>query len=354
MPAPLSREFLAALNAWCVWLGKNKGRGDATISKYRRYLERLAAWCSDPPDDAKRRPSASDPLQLTRGDVETFAGLHAHAEGLSPRARRPLVSALRNFYAWAAEYGVVVHNVAALLPSPQAGRRLPKAATLQHVEKLLMAPNIDTLDGLRDAAIIATLAGLGPRVSGLVALNEGDLLWNVEEGKEVLYITLREKGEHERHIPAPSEVAMLLRAYMGHAELQAIDRTTPQGDRVLFVSLRARSIPPHEYHGERRRLSRRAVHDLLQRHAARAGVPAEYAHPHALRHLFGAEFAEDDTAILTHQVLMGHADPKSTALYAHLARRKLRTAMDKSSPVRKIRAPILDSLRALADRAAKR
>lgn len=349
MPASPARDFSAALDAWCVWLGKSRGRADSTVAKYRAYLERLAAWCAAPPDDPKRRPSCAYPLALTPADVETFAGLHAHAEGLSPRARRPLVSALRNFYAWAAGQGLG-NNPAASLPSPKAGRALPKAATLHHAERLLMAPDVDTLAGLRDAAIIAALAGIGARVSGLCALNESDLLWTHEDQRETLYVTLREKGDNVRHLPVPSECAMLLRAYIAHPELQAIDRTTPTGERVLFVSLRAPSIPPHEYHGERRRLHRRAVHAMLQRHAKRAGVPIEYAHPHALRHLFGAELAEDDAPLLVAQSLLGHVDPKSTEIYAHLARRKLRQVMDKSSPLRKMRAPLLDTLRTLADR----
>jgi integrase/recombinase XerD len=354
MPASPPRAFVDALDAWTVWLSANRGRGAATVSKYRRYLERLARWCIEPHEDPKRRASTPDPLALTAADLETFAGLHAHAEGLSPRARRPLVSALRGFYTWAASTGRTPGNPSVLLPSPKVGRNLPRAATLHHAEKLLMAPNVDTLPGLRDASIIACLAGLGPRVSGLVSLNEGDLLWSVESGRDVLYITLREKGGNVRQMPAPAEVAMLLRAYIAHPDLQEIDRTTSTGDRVLFVSLRARSIPPHDYHGERRRLSRRAVHDMLQRYAARVGVPPEYAHPHALRHLFGAELAEDDTVAVTHQVLMGHSDANSSAIYAHLAQRKLRAAVEKSSPLRKMRAPLLETLRTLADRAARR
>lgn len=94
-------------------------------------------------------------------------------------------------------------------------------------------------------------------------------------------------------------------------------------------------------------MTRRAVLAIVKRHAIAAGIDARYAHPHALRHLYGAEFAEDDAPLLQHQVLMGQTDAKSTAIYAHIAQRKLRTLVDKSNPLAKMRAPLLDSLRTI-------
>lgn len=347
MPASPALAFGELVQAWAVWLERNAGRSSATVAKYRQYLDRLAAWCTLPPEEPKHRASTSDPLQLSAADLETFAGAHAHAVGLTPRARRPLVSALRGFYAWAKERGHVAGNPAETLPSPKVGRSLPLAASLSHVERLLMAPNVGTASGLRDAAMIATLAGCAPRVSGLVGLNESDLLWIPDGPRESLYLRLREKGDNVREVPAPHEVAILLRAYLAHPEVQAIDRTTEAGERVLFVSFRSRRVPAHEYHGERRRMTQRGVRRMLERHADRVGVPKKYAHPHALRHLYGAELAEDDADVLLRQALLGHADPKSAAIYSHLARRKLRQVVERSNPLRKMRAPLLDTLRAI-------
>lgn len=351
MPVPPRPEFSSAVESWLSWLTRNRGRAQATAEKYRGYLLRLVAWVDLPPDDERRRPSTADPWELTPADLERFAGLHAHAEGLTPRARRPLVAALRGFYGWAARADLLPDDRAAKLPTPKVGRSLPRAATLSQVERLLMAPDVGTMMGLRDAAIIATLAGCAPRVSGLCGLNVSDLLWSTEDGREVLYLRLSEKGGHVREVPAPSEVAMLLQGYLAHPDRQALASCSllPSGDQPIFVSTSNRRVPPHEYYGEARRLTPRGVRRMLKLHARRVGVPIEYAHPHALRHLYGAELAEDDGDLLLRQALLGHVDAKSTAIYSHLARRKLRRLADRSNPLAKMRAPLLDTVRALSD-----
>jgi site-specific recombinase XerD len=195
--------------------------------------------------------------------------------------------------------------------------------------------------------MLSMLIGCGLRVSGLVGLNDSTLLWYQDAGRERLVVKVTEKGKKERLIPVPGEAAMLLRAYLGHEELQAIPRTLPSGDAVLFVTVNNRTIPACDYYGEARRMTRAAVLAMVKRHGERAQVSASILHPHALRHLYGAELTEDDTPVLTQQALMGHADPKSTAVYAGLAHRKLRATVDKSNPLAKMRAPLLDTLRSL-------
>ena len=217
-----------------------------------------------------------------------------------------------------------------------------------------MANDLETLAGLRDAAMFALLLGAGLRVSGLCALNESDLIWHQDEaGADRLTVRTVEKGGRERFVPVATEAAMLLRAYLGHAELADIGRLLPDGDAVVFVTLCNQTIPACDYHGAARRMSRRAVYAAMRRAAARAGIDERYAHPHALRHRWGAELAEDDAPILQHQALMGHADAKATAIYAHIAQRKLRQLVDKSNPLGKMRAPLLDSLRTIAKATAR-
>lgn len=347
MPPPLNPHFVTLVDAWCAWLEHNRGRRPGTVQKYAGHVLKLGTWCAEPPDDQKQAPSTRDPMRLTRADLDRFAGLWAHAQGLSPRARRPLVSAVRGFYAWCESNGHLAKSPAADLAQPKAGLRLPRAIDLRHAERLLMAPGIDSLTGYRDTAILAMFAGVGCRLSGLVGMNESALLWTSDDNGPHLTVRLCEKGKKERLVPAPLELAMLLRAYIDHPDLQGIDRTLPDGDRVLFPSLKAPAIPAHEYHGERRRLSCRGVARRIELYAKRVDVPKEMAHPHALRHLYGTELAEDDVDLLQRQALLGHVDPATTGIYTALAQRKLRETVSKANPVAKMRGPLLDTLRSL-------
>lgn len=316
------------IEAFGDYLLHNRGRASITVQKYCGYLLRL-----------QKNLDKKSILQSTRAEIEYFAGLQSHKDGLSPRSRRQLVAAMRGFFFWAARSGLRPDNPADDLPYPRAGQKLPTALSLRYAERILMAPDLDTFIGVRDAAILALLMGCGPRVSGLCALNEGDLDFTQIAGRDWLIIRLREKGKKERLVPVPHEARLLMLAYLGHPDLQDIDRLLPSGDRVLFVSTRNQSVPAHDYFGERRRLHPRSVNDLIVRYAERVGVPRAMAHPHAFRHLYGTELAEHDAQSYQLQALLGHVNASTTEVYIHLALRTLAKLVDRANPLRSIHTP---------------
>lgn len=339
-------RFAAALAGWLRWLEHNRGRSLRTVDKYTAYLQRLAAWCATPAADPDTPPSTNDPLELTADDLDYFCGLAAHRDGLKPRSRRPLVAAVRGFFAWYAKGGGI--NPAEHLDYPKFGAPLPAAISLSEAERMLMTPDIETFLGLRNAAMIAVLIGCGLRISGLVAMNESSLQWQAdEEGVEQLTLLVTEKGKKDRLVPVPHETALLLRAYLGHVDLEAIDRNIADGDRVLWVSTNNHFVGPHEYHGEARRLSTRTVATMLANVGAKAKVAPRNRHAHAFRHLYGTELTESDVPTLQVQGLMGHANPKDTEIYTRLAQRRLRQAVERGNPLAKMRTPLLDSLRTI-------
>jgi site-specific recombinase XerD len=187
---------------------------------------------------------------------------------------------------------------------------------------------------------MATLMGCGLRVSGLVGLNESQVMTDVVEGRKRMVLNVVEKGNRQRRQPVPEQADLLLRLYLEHPALKEIDRLLPNGDQVLFISVRNRSVPEHEYRGEARRLRRGAVVAMLKKYGNQQGVPADQLHPHALRHMYGTELREEDIDLITRQRLMGHADPKTTEIYDHLAMRKVTRDVDRGNPLSKINTPV--------------
>lgn len=314
----------------------NQGRSARTAQVYGLALDRLEVFLA-----------GASPLRVSTDELLAFTGPWLHKQGLDPASRKTHVAAVREFYAWLRRSGRMKANPAEGVSYPSAAKRLPRLMTLANAERLMWAPDFETFEGVRDGAMLGMLLGCGLRASGLVGLNENNLVQEVVDGKPRLLLRVEEKGKKTRAIPVPVEADLLLRLYLEHPDLKDIDREIGRGDKVLFVSTRNRTCPPHEYHGERRRMNRRAVIDLVARHGRRAGIPEDQLHPHALRHLYGTELAEGDVDLLVRQKLMGHADPKSTEIYTHLATRKLTRESDRANPMAKMRTPVSDLLKRL-------
>ncbi|EGW52997.1 tyrosine-type recombinase/integrase [Candidatus Endoriftia persephonae] len=329
------------ITRWLTWKEHNEGRQPGTVNKYFRYLEGLAAWL--------QQEHEMGLLDADRAQLEAFCGLEAHKRGLRPGSRRPTVAAVKGFYAWALKQGLLFEDPAVTVPYPKSGRRLPKGMDLVHGERLMLQPDLDTFLGVRDAAILSVFIGCGLRLSGVCRLNESDLVWAADDrGMERLIIRVREKGDHQRFVPAPHETRLLIRAYLGHEELARIDRMLPDGDQVLFVSTKDMKTPPHEYYGEARRISTRSVGEMVEKYGDQAGIPRDQCHPHALRHLYGTELTEDDVQLLKIQALMGHKDPKTTKDYVHVALRTLAKAVDQANPLSKMELPVTKLARHLS------
>lgn len=328
-----------AVGAYLDYLGMARGRSPRTLEIYSLALRRLKEFLGDKPL-----------LEADGMELEAFCGLWLHRKGVVANSRKPYVAAVRSFYAWAMDKGLLdVGNPAVQVQPPKAGRKLPRAMSLSSAERLMWAPDLGTFVGIRDAAMLSLLMGCGLRVSGVTALNEGDLKTVKLDGQPRLVLMVTEKGDRQRMVPLPREADSLLRVYMGHEELASMDRqvSNAQGrpDKVLFVNTKHPTLGEHEHVGEARRLTRRSVHDMIQRYGRRVGIPESELHPHAMRHLFGTELTESDVPTITTQGLMGHADPKSTALYVELAMGKKMRVVDQHAPLAKMKTPVGEFLK---------
>lgn len=328
-----------AIDAFMDYLCIARGRTQRTREVYMLALTRLKEFM---------QPRSI--LVADGSELEAFTGLWLHKKGVVAASRKPYVSAVRMFFLWAKSKKLLDEgNPAAELEHPKTGHRLPRAMSLASAERLMWAPDLSTFHGIRDAAIMSLLMGCGLRVTGLCTMNEFDLQTVDLDGKPRMIVLVEEKGGRMRRLPVPREAEALLRVYLGHEDLATIDRDTVgkhgRPDRVLFVNTKHPTLPAHEHRGEARRLTRKGVWSMVQRHGEKVGIPAAELHPHAMRHLFGTELTEEDVPLVTTQGLMGHKDPKTTAIYIELSMRKKMRTLDQSAPLAKMRTPIGEFLK---------
>lgn len=330
----ISSTWPAMIEHYLTFREVSQGRSQQTSVKYRLYLARLLKFCNH----AGIEPSSATPEHL-----EAFTGVYVYKEmAMGPHARRAVVAAVRGFYKWLEQKGYIKCNPSTKLEYPKAPQKLPRSMPIDAAERLMWAPDLKTFTGIRDAAMLGLLIGCGIRITGLVRLNTNNFEWSRHEGKEQLSVRVHEKGDKDRLVPVPDQARLLIRAYMGHSYLEKVNRFIDVNNQVMFISTANRMVPASDMYGENLRMGANSVRLMIVKYGEQAGIPREYCHPHALRHLFGQELTEDDVDVLDRMGLMGHADVKSAEIYSHTAQRKLRRIIDKSSPINKMRTPVSD------------
>lgn len=297
----------------------------------RQYAEYLAADA----DDAAAQPKDGPPtinavVNVTPGverrmrgaDAMLIRGFLAHLDhfGYSPATTARKIATLRSFYKWMLKREIVEINPMLLIRTPKQTKRLPKAMSVEDVDKLLNMPdNRETL-GARDRAILETLYSTGVRVSELVDINRSDL----DESAQTLHI--RGKGKKERIVPLGSHAMAAIRHYITLLEPDARFNTLrqhiashPNEPIALFVNKNGG------------RLSSRSVRRKLDKYLNQAGLDPTIS-PHTLRHSFATHLLENGADLRSVQELLGHQSLSTTQIYTHMSNVRLRDAYNEAHP----------------------
>lgn len=253
---------------------------------------------------------------VIEADVNVIRACLAHLseQNYSPSTMARKIATLRSFYKWADRSGVTSANPMTLIRTPKQAKRLPKAISVEEIERLLATPDDRELLGARDRAILETLYSTGVRVSELVDLDAGDL----DEFGEALRI--RGKGKKERLVPLGSHALNAIRHYM--LMLQNDPRNAApdsKGRTPLFINK----------HGGR--LSSRSVRRKLDKYLREAGLDSTIS-PHTLRHSFATHLLSNGADLRSVQELLGHQSLSTTQIYTHLTTQRLREVYEHAHP----------------------
>jgi integrase/recombinase XerC len=251
-------------------------------------------------------------------DAEFLRGflsrLGDHDYSAATMARK--IATLRSFYKWAERRGVAPTNPMTAIRTPKQGKRLPKAVSIEQIEKLLVTPSDRDVLGMRDRAMLETLYSTGIRVSELVDLNVDDLDENGEAMK------VRGKGKRERMVPLGAHAMGAIRKYtaMVRSEPRFAALWGPTGTgKPLFMNK----------HGSR--LSSRSVRRKLDKYLKIAGLDPTIS-PHTLRHSFATHLLDNGADLRSVQELLGHQSLSTTQVYTHLTSQRLKQAYEQAHP----------------------
>ncbi|OFE14446.1 site-specific tyrosine recombinase XerD [Humibacillus sp. DSM 29435] len=312
-----------AVRGWIAHVRVEKGAAANTVSAYERDLRRYVAHLAG--------RGVGDPTHVTEADVADFlAGLRESGLAASSAART--LVAVRGFHRFLALEGDTVGDPATNVAPPKPPSRLPKAISVQAVERLISAASVgDTPSALRDRALLELLYGVGARISEAVGLDVDDLDLELEREREPVggadaeagdrrrtgLVRLRGKGNKERIVPVGRYATSAVSDYLVRGR-PALAAKGPGGP-ALFLGLRGS------------RLSRQSAWAVISQAAERADL-RQHVSPHTLRHSFATHLLDGGADVRVVQELLGHASVTTTQIYTMVSVGRLREVYAEAHP----------------------
>jgi integrase/recombinase XerC len=278
------------------------GASPHTVAAYAADLAQFLEFLS-PPETEPPAPAAIDLLTLR----EWMAGLYRHELDVITVRRK--LAAVRGLFRFLVREGAITVNVAKLVRTPKAPKRLPEVPSAEQVNTLIDGVAADKLERpypKRDRAIFELLYGCGMRVSELSGLNLEDI--DRTDG----WLRLRGKGRKERQVPLPRQAAEALERYLA-------ERPIVRDERAVILNHRGG------------RLTIRGIHGIVKLYATYlSGDPS--LHPHSFRHAYATHLLSAGADLRAIQELLGHARLSTTQKYTQVSLTDLMAVYDKAHP----------------------
>jgi len=251
-------------------------------------------------------------LDFVEDKKTTFTGINAsflseylivrkNIDKIDSRSIAKAVSALRSFFRFAMDEGLIKDNPATVLESPKRKETLPEVMNKETVEGLLELIDTSTPNGQRDKCIFELVYSAGLRISEASLLNVTDVDLDGSIAK------VRGKGDKERIVLFGQEASRLLKDYLSFTRPVLAGKVNKS--RAMFITKNGK------------RLSRKGIWKNYAKWTSLAGTSS---HVHTLRHSFATSLLEGGADLRTVQELLGHADLRTTQIYTHVERSVLK------------------------------
>jgi site-specific recombinase XerD len=257
---------------------------------------------------------------LSREMVETFLDWLERERRCSASTRNQRYAALSSFFKYLQYknpgYVLLLQQIRTI-PRKVDKRQTVRHLSLQAVEEILKAPDLNTRDGRRDFAILNIMYESAARVSEIAHLTIGDLRFD-RNGSAV---HLLGKGDKHRVVPIIGNVAVFMKRYLAD-EIKV--RNFSDSDS-LFLN---KTKKPLSRAGIKYILNKYAD---IARHTAPELIP-ERIFPHILRHSRAMHWLEAGIDLQYIKDLLGHAELTTTEVYAQLNTEMKRKILEKAHP----------------------
>ncbi len=288
------------VSEYCRFLRLEKSLSPNTVAAYMDDLSKLLAFIKADGIEARN---------VKLDDLHRFlAGLHDI--GIHPRSQARILSGIRSFYRFLLMEGYVDSDPCELLEGPKTGKHLPEVLSVEEIDDIIAAVDMEKQEGQRNRAILETLYSCGLRVSELCNLKLSAMYLDEE------FIRVEGKGSKQRLVPISGRAIGEIRNWL---QERAHWPMKPGFEDYVFLARRGN------------RLSRIMIFHIVKELAERAGI-RKVISPHTFRHSFATHLLEGGANLRAIQAMLGHESIATTEIYTHIDRHRLREEIIEHHP----------------------
>lgn len=296
-------DFETAITRFLNYLEVVKNASTHTLRNYSVDLNCFTTFLS------------SSPLSsITRKEIRQFLS-HLSQQQLNKKTIVRRLSALRSFFKYCLENKILPIDPTETIETAKIDKKVPLSLSYKQIEYLFELPDLSSLLGVRDRAMLELFYSSGLRVSELVALNRSDI-----DAKN-FQIKLKGKGKKERIIPITQQAASWISSYLHHPERhQQTDSHQQEKDPdAIFLNKLGT------------RLSARSIDRNFAQYLKKSGLSGKIT-PHTIRHTIATHWLENGMDLKTIQTLLGHSALATTTIYTKVSNNLKKIVYDKAHP----------------------
>ena len=282
------------------FLSKEKNFSLHTIKAYQYDIQKFIEFLTE---------KSVRVQQATKSDIRDFLS-NQYDLGLTKKTVARRLASIKSFYKYLINIEFIDKNPSLFLQSPKLSKELPNFIDEKIIDELMNQPDIDTVKGLRDRAIMELFYSTGMRLSELINLDIGSI-----NTKDYL-IKVVGKGNKDRLIPFGKRAKFCIENYL---KKRALALKSSFEGTPLFVNSKNQRVP-------KRTIQRRVSNYIkLVAEGKRLG-------PHILRHSFATHLMNKGADIRAVGDLLGHSNLSSTQIYTHVKPERMREIYKQSHP----------------------
>ncbi len=289
-----------------AYLSNEKHYSEYTVKSYIKDIRDFENFI-------KTEELARDLLSVRRERLARHFLSHMDQIKLSRKTIARKISALRTFYDYLISESEIDINVFSQIEIPKIPKKLP---VIIHDEELkVLFESIDQTKplGYRNYVILDVLFSCGLRASELVGMTIKDLQL---EQKQIL---IHGKGSKDRYVPLHEALVEEIRHYLTY--IRPILLAKGHDTHTLYVFI--------NYKGGI--LTVRGLQVILKKMIDDSG-DVYNIHPHMIRHAFATTLLDHGADLRVVQELLGHEHLKSTQIYTHVSKEKIKETYNKTHP----------------------